>query len=67
MKNYLQDPKHWRERAEKIRAKAERIWNHPAEQQRMLRIADEYDWLAERAAEWQRSGELLNQSRRPER
>jgi hypothetical protein len=54
MKTYLNDSAHWRERAERTRAKAAWFWKD-SEKQRMMRIADEYDRLADRA---QRSVEL---------
>jgi hypothetical protein len=47
MKSYLNNPAHWRERAEKTRAKAARSWKD-SEKQRMMRIADEYERLADR-------------------
>jgi hypothetical protein len=53
-KSYLNNTAHWRERAEKTRAKAVRFWKD-SEKQRMMRIADEYDRLADRA---ERSVEL---------
>jgi hypothetical protein len=56
MKSYLSNPAHWRERAEKTRGKAAWFWKD-SEKQRMMRIADEYDRLADRA---QRSVELLD-------
>jgi hypothetical protein len=56
MKSYLNDPWHWRERAEKTCAKAAWFWKD-SEKQRMMRIADEYDRLADRA---ERSVELLD-------
>jgi hypothetical protein len=56
MKSYLNNPAHWRERAERTRAKAAWFWKD-SEKQRMMRIADEYDRLADRA---QRSVELLD-------
>jgi hypothetical protein len=56
MKSYLDNPAYWRERAEKTRAKAAGFWKD-SEKQRMMRIADEYDRLADRA---QRSVELLD-------
>lgn len=49
--NYLNNPKHWRERAEETRTKAEQLWYSPDAKNRMLRIADEYDRLADQAAE----------------
>ena len=48
--SYLNNPKYWRDRAEKTRAIAEQCWNDE-EKQRMLRIAHEYERLAELAAE----------------
>jgi hypothetical protein len=52
--SYLNDPKHWRDRAEETRAKAEEYWSGST-RQRMLRIADEYERLADLAAERLRS------------
>ncbi len=63
----LNSPKHWRDRAEQTRAKAQDFWNE-VEKRRMLRIAYEYDRLADLAAERLRSdaipviGELANDS-----
>jgi hypothetical protein len=46
------DPRHWRERAERTRDKAEQFsMRHSRE--RLLKIAEEYDRLAQRAAERQ--------------
>jgi len=42
---YLNNAKHWRDRAEETRAKADLSWQEEAKQ-RMLRIAFEYDRLA---------------------
>ncbi|KRQ99676.1 hypothetical protein CQ12_17085 [Bradyrhizobium jicamae] len=47
---YLNDPKHWRDRAEETRLKAEKCWEEESKQ-RMLRIANEYDRLADHAAD----------------
>jgi hypothetical protein len=49
------DPRHWRERAERTRDKAEQF-NMRNSRDRLLKIAEEYDRLAERAAErWEPS------------
>jgi hypothetical protein len=48
MKSFLNDPKHWRDRAEQTRTKAAWFWKD-SEKQRMMRIAEEYDRLADRA------------------
>jgi hypothetical protein len=45
MKNLIYDPDHWRERAEKTRAKAE-SFAHRQSKDRLLKIAEEYDRLA---------------------
>jgi len=55
---YLNNAKHWRDRAEETRAKADLCWQEEAKQ-RMLRIAFEYDRLADHAAERSRSDQLL--------
>jgi hypothetical protein len=60
MSSTLQDPKHWRDRADETRAKADTFWRNEEEKQRLLRIAAEYDLIADRASEWVRSQELLN-------
>lgn len=52
--SYLNDPKHWRDRADETRAEAEECWREET-RQRMLRIADEYERLADLAAERLRS------------
>jgi hypothetical protein len=46
----LNNPKHWLNRAEWTRAKAEQFWND-VEKQRMLRIAEGYERLADLAAQ----------------
>jgi hypothetical protein len=46
---YLNDPDHWRQRAEEARALAEQVNNETAKKM-MLKIADDYDHLAVRAA-----------------
>lgn len=52
MTDFLKDPEHWRERAEETRTKAERFFYDERQKQRLLRIAAEYDQLADRAAQW---------------
>jgi hypothetical protein len=44
----INDPKHWRERAEKARAHAEQMSDLEA-RQTMLEIAEDYEKLARRA------------------
>jgi hypothetical protein len=46
---HLNDPQHWRQRAEEARVQAEQM-NNEQTRQTMLRIADDYDKLAVRAA-----------------
>jgi hypothetical protein len=46
----VNDPEHWRDRAREKRALAERLRNELAKQT-MLRIANEFDRLAEQAEE----------------
>jgi hypothetical protein len=46
----IDNPEHWRARAEEARVLAEQI-DDPGAKQTMLRIAESYERLAERAAE----------------
>jgi hypothetical protein len=46
----INDPEHWRDRAREKRALAERLRNEQAKQT-MLRIASDYERLAEQAEE----------------
>jgi hypothetical protein len=52
----INDPKHWRERAEEARVHAEQITD-PESKQAMLRIAEDYEKLAKRAEERLRNSE----------
>jgi hypothetical protein len=49
-KAHINDPKRWRRRAQKARLLAERM-NDEKSKKLMLRIADDYDEIAVRAAE----------------
>ena len=46
--HYINDPGHWRGRAQKLRSLAEDLKNEQAKQD-MLQLAKDYDYLAERA------------------
>jgi hypothetical protein len=46
--HFINDPAHWRQRAKEARTLAEQI-NDQASKEAMLRIAQDYDRLAERA------------------
>jgi hypothetical protein len=45
----LLNPKYWRDRAAKTRAKAEMIDRDNDQTKKLIRVAEEYDRLAERA------------------
>ena len=47
-KNPFYDPKHWQKRAEATRAKAQELSDEGV-RQRLLRVAEEYERLAQRA------------------
>jgi hypothetical protein len=48
MSSFINDPEHWRKRAEEARKLADQM-NDPDAKQTMLGIAKDYDHLAERA------------------
>jgi hypothetical protein len=48
--SFINDPAHWRQRAEEARTVAEQM-NEPQSKEAMLRIAKDYERLAERAAQ----------------
>jgi len=48
--SFINDPGHWRQRAEEARTIADRM-NEPQSKEAMLRIAKDYERLAERAEE----------------
>ena len=55
-RSFLNDPAHWRDRAEEARTRADQM-SDPQCKSAMLRIANDYELLAQRAAEriWGRS------------
>ena len=52
MKNPIFDPNHWRQRAEHAQAKADQISWDSNLKRKLLRTAEEYDRLAQRAEQW---------------
>ena len=48
--SFINDPKHWRKRAEEMRTLADNMKDETSKQM-MLGIADEYETLAKRAEE----------------
>jgi hypothetical protein len=65
MSELFRNPQHWRDRAEETRAKADRCSKDQKE--RLLKIAAEYDQLAERAEEWRTVSEAEQQDVSPAR
>ena len=59
-RSFLNDPKHWRDRAEEARTRADQL-DDPQSKSAMLRIADDYERLAKRA-EARASGHHQNQT-----
>jgi len=57
--SFLNDPAHWRDRADEARTRADQM-SDPQCKSAMLRVAKEYELLAERAAE--RAGGLSRKS-----
>jgi hypothetical protein len=47
-RSFLNDPKHWRDRAEEARTRADQL-DDAQSKSAMLRIADDYELLATRA------------------
>jgi len=52
VKSPLEDPDHWRARAEMTRSKAEQARGDVHLKRKLLRVAEEYDRLAQRAELW---------------
>jgi hypothetical protein len=51
MEKFLNNAAHWRRRAEQTRAKASSAFPYE-DRDRLLKVAEEYDRLAERAERW---------------
>jgi hypothetical protein len=59
MNDPIKQPKYWHDRAEATRAKAKQLrYAAPREMYRLLRVAEEYDKLADRCAAWQGNSQL---------
>jgi hypothetical protein len=55
MKNPICGSNHWRQRAEQAQAKADQISRDANLKRELLRMAEEYDRLAQRAEHWRSS------------
>ena len=55
MRDPIKEPKYWRDRAKATRAKAKKHYDLQ-QIRRMLRVAEEYDKIGDRAEAWQRGG-----------
>lgn len=53
MNDAIRNPRFWRERAEETRSKAESYRVAESERKKLLRVAAEYEQLADRAEQWQ--------------
>ena len=53
MSEILKNAKHWRGRAEETRLVADGIYRNEVQKRKLLRVAEEYNRLAERAEQWQ--------------
>ncbi|WP_298253593.1 hypothetical protein [Bradyrhizobium sp.] len=61
MNDPMKSPRFWRDRAEETRSKAESYRIAEREKKRLLRIATEYEQLAERAEQWQTASQAERQ------
>lgn len=58
MTDAVTDPRFWRDRAEETRVRAERFRVSEIDRQRLLKIASEYDHIADRAEQWRTASEI---------
>lgn len=57
MTEIMRNAQFWRERAEETRNKADGFRVAKSDKERLLKIAEEYEQLAERAEQWQTASE----------